>query len=225
MADVDERDAMPVRAPWFALSERFDRRGMGFTGTADPAGKTGRAQARSGCAGGHERAVVCAGDGLFVAASAEGFPAQEHGARLLRSVELGRDVGARSRCPLRCVTRTRGPGASAQRRHYRQPERQIGAKRGASVDPVGYDAGKKTMGIKRHILTDHLGLLLNVVVHPASVQDRDGARQVLTKQLRRRFPFVEVIFADAGYQGPRVRDAACKSGVWRVEIVKRPDAQ
>lgn len=67
--------------------------------------------------------------------------------------------------------------------------------------------------------------MLSVVVHPADVQDRDGAARVLTKRLRRRFPFVEVIFADAGYQGPRVRDAARRSGTWRVEIVKRPDSQ
>lgn len=63
---------------------------------------------------------------------------------------------------------------------------------------------------------------MSVVVHPADIQDRDGAAEVLTKRVRRRFPFIEVIFADAGYQGERVRKAARKSGSWRVEIVKRP---
>jgi len=58
-------------------------------------------------------------------------------------------------------------------------------------------------------------------VHPANVQDRDGAAQLLTERVRRRFPFIEVIFADAGYQGPRVQNAASKAGGWRVEIVKR----
>lgn len=72
------------------------------------------------------------------------------------------------------------------------------------------------------MLTDHLGLLLSVVVHPADVQDRDGAAEVLTKRVRRRFPFIEVIFADAGYQGERVQETARKAGRWRVEIVKRP---
>ena len=90
------------------------------------------------------------------------------------------------------------------------------------MDPVGFDGGKKVKGIKRHILTDRLGLLLTVAVHPANIQDRDGAKQVLTKRLRRRFPFIEVVYADAGYQGPRVRDAARRSGRWKVEIVKRP---
>jgi transposase len=39
----------------------------------------------------------------------------------------------------------------------------------------GYDAGKKIKGRKRHILTDTGGLLVTVLVHAASVQDRDGA--------------------------------------------------
>ena len=40
--------------------------------------------------------------------------------------------------------------------------------------PRGYDAGKKVNGRKRHLLTDTLGLPLRLVVHPASIQDRDG---------------------------------------------------
>jgi hypothetical protein len=44
--------------------------------------------------------------------------------------------------------------------------------------------------------------LLSVVIHAADVQDRDGARLVLDRRTRRLFPFIERIFADAGYQGP-----------------------
>src|SRR5215217_6513242 len=40
--------------------------------------------------------------------------------------------------------------------------------------PRGFDAGKKVNGRKRHLLTDTLGLPLRLVVHPASIQDRDG---------------------------------------------------
>src|SRR6202030_1175598 len=58
---------------------------------------------------------------------------------------------------------------------HRQPERQGRSKRGSVLDPQGFDAGKKVTGRKRHILVDTLGLLLNVVVHPADVQDRVGA--------------------------------------------------
>jgi transposase len=39
----------------------------------------------------------------------------------------------------------------------------------------GYDAGKKTKGRKRHIVTDTLGLLIGLLIHGAHIQDRDGA--------------------------------------------------
>ena len=45
----------------------------------------------------------------------------------------------------------------------------------------GYDAGKKVKGRKRHIVVDTLGHLLEVVVHAASIQDRDGAKLVFSK--------------------------------------------
>ncbi len=35
-----------------------------------------------------------------------------------------------------------------------------------------------------------------VAVHPANVQDRDGALLVLDRHTRRLFPFLEAIFAD-----------------------------
>jgi len=63
--------------------------------------------------------------------------------------------------------------------------------------------------------------LLNVVIHAADVQDRDGARLVLDRRTRRLFPFIERIFADAGYQGPTLAAAVAKTGTWALEIVKR----
>ena len=84
---------------------------------------------------------------------------------------------------------------------------------------VGYDAGKRVKGRKRHRVTDTLGLMLRIEVHSASVQDRDGAALVLDR-ITRRFPFLERIFADGGYQGPRVAAAAPRP----VEIIKRTDA-
>ena len=222
---MDEREPMPIRTSWFALPERFDGPGMGYSGAAHSAREAWRAQAGGGCPRGDERAFVCPGNGMPLAAPAERFSAEEHGSRLFRPLELGWHAGASSRHALRRVARARGPRSQPDGGHHRQSKRQVSRKRGASLDPVGFDAGKKTRGVKRHILTDHQGLLLSVVVHPASVQDRDGAAQVLSKRVRRRFPFIEVIFADAGYQGPRVRDTVRKSGAWRIEIVKRPDAQ
>jgi transposase len=63
--------------------------------------------------------------------------------------------------------------------------------------------------------------LLNVVIHAADVQDRDGARLVLDRRTRRLFPFIERIFADAGYQGPALAAAVAKTGTWILQIVKR----
>jgi transposase len=61
--------------------------------------------------------------------------------------------------------------------------------------------------------------MLGIVVHPADVQDRDGA-EALLRRTRRLFPFVEVIFADGGYRGPIM---TAMTGTWRLEIVKRND--
>ncbi len=38
----------------------------------------------------------------------------------------------------------------------------------------GFDAGKKIMGRKRHIVVDTIGLMVGLVVHAADIQDRDG---------------------------------------------------
>jgi hypothetical protein len=66
-------------------------------------------------------------------------------------------------------------------------------------------------------------LLLNVIVHSADVQDRDGVRWVLDRRTRRLFPFIECIFGDAGYQGPKTAAAIAKSGTWKLEVVKRSE--
>ena len=58
-------------------------------------------------------------------------------------------------------------------------------------------------------------------MHCADIQDRDGAPLALNARTRALFPFIQRIFADAGYQGPRVALAAARSGTWVVEIVKR----
>jgi transposase len=65
--------------------------------------------------------------------------------------------------------------------------------------------------------------LLSVAVHPANIQDRDGAALVLDERTRAMWPFILRIFADAGYQGPRAALAAANSGSWIIEIVKRTE--
>ena len=91
------------------------------------------------------------------------------------------------------------------------------------MDSGGYDAGKKIKGKKRHILVDTLGLLLDVIVHPADIQDRDGGALLLAR-LFGRWAFLEKLFADGGYAGPRFQAEARKAvAKLKVEIVKRSD--
>ena len=88
-------------------------------------------------------------------------------------------------------------------------------------------------GRKRHALVDTDGRALKLHVHAADIQDplgdseaaslresRDGAGPLL-RASRPSWPFVQLAFADAGYQGPRVASAS----TIRVEIVRKPEGQ
>ena len=57
---------------------------------------------------------------------------------------------------------------------------------GPKIDSAGYDAGKKIKGKKRHTAVDTLGLLINLLVTPANVQDRDAIAPLLAVA-RQRF--------------------------------------
>src|SRR3954471_12949153 len=218
--DVDHGTTASSRAPWAALPERPDRRRVGAGRASHPAGQARRPAAHGGRARGAERAPLRAGDRLPVARPAQGSAAEEHGPRLSHALGLGRHAEAAAPRALRPGPRAGGQGGEPDRRDRRQPERQGRRKRGARVDPSGYDAGKKVKGKKRHILVDTLGLLLTAVIHPADVQDRDGVLPVL-RAARRLFPFVEVIFADGAYRGPVAAAAVASTGRWRLEIVAR----
>jgi transposase len=63
-------------------------------------------------------------------------------------------------------------------------------------------------------------LLLKVVIHPADVSDREGAKQVLAK-ITTTYPRLERIWADMGYQGALVDWV--RTELRRVlEVVRRP---
>lgn len=65
-------------------------------------------------------------------------------------------------------------------------------------EAIGYDAGKRVRGRKRHLLVDTCGLLLKAVVHSASVQDRAGAKLVLAGAAA-VFPLLSLVWVDGGY--------------------------
>jgi transposase len=86
----------------------------------------------------------------------------------------------------------------------------------------GWDNAKKVNGRKRHIAVDVLGLLLAIVVTPASVQDRDGARPLLWR-LRAAHRGIRLAWADAGYAGQLAAWAAATVHLV-IQIVRKRDA-
>lgn len=83
---------------------------------------------------------------------------------------------------------------------------------------VGFDAGKKVKGRKRHLVVDTLGMILNATVHSAGIQDRDGAAIALD-QITHHFPLIEKVIADGAYAGPIAQNHSPRP----IEIVKRSD--
>jgi len=75
-------------------------------------------------------------------------------------------------------------------------------------------------GRKIHALVDTEGLPLRVVVHSAEMQDRDGAALVLSR-IRSHFPWLELVWADAGYDARQVKAAVAAIPVLSLEIVRR----
>jgi transposase len=88
---------------------------------------------------------------------------------------------------------------------------------------VGFDAGKQIKGRKRHILVDTLGLVLGVIVTPASCPEREGAQQVLT-QVAGWYTRLRKLWVDGGYTGENFAHWVTER--WpklAVEVVKRGD--
>jgi len=75
-------------------------------------------------------------------------------------------------------------------------------------------------GRKRHLLVDVEGFVLQVLVHSAAVQEREGARQLL-EQVRFGTGRMQKVWADSGYWGgPFAKWVEQKQG-WKIEIVSR----
>lgn len=157
----------------------------------------------------------------------------------------------RAGCPWRLLPRDFPPRSTVQRyfyawrdaglwpvinRHLAQAARRAEARTGEpsagvidsqsaptteSGGPRGLDPAKRIKGRKRHIVTDTDGLVLDVLVHPANIQDVHGAVPLL-RDLRRRFPGLRHVFADRVYRGRKLLEALEDCGPWTIEIVQRP---
>ena len=84
-------------------------------------------------------------------------------------------------------------------------------------------------GRKRHIITDTLGLLLAVLVHAASVPEREGAQRLIVRIqsrgcLRSLVAGLELVWADGGYSGEKMLNWVKATVGWVWEVIKRPEA-
>src|SRR5271166_6748370 len=98
---------------------------------------------------------------LPMAPAAEGLPTSSDGLRLLSKLAVIGDMGTDTRQTARGCAGSTWPQSGAERWNYRQSDGKDDRKGGIR----GYDAGKRILGRKRHIVVDVLGLLLIVMVH------------------------------------------------------------
>src|SRR5437763_6830493 len=154
----------------------------------------------------------------------QGPAAAQHGVRLLLPLAMGWHAGSHSPRALRAMSGTGRTGSQSDRGDHRQPKREKCGKRGAAIDPSGYDAGKKIKGKKRHILVDTQGLLMQAIIHAADVQDRDGGLVLMASPFG-LYPFLLKLFADGGYQGMEFKRGLRKVFAWLDVEVGRPAGQ
>jgi putative transposase len=83
----------------------------------------------------------------------------------------------------------------------------------------GIDGNKKINGRKRHVMTDTLGLVMAIIVLPANVNDRQGARELL-ERVRYKYGRLVKILADQGYTG-QLADWVKQTFGWVLEIVEK----
>jgi putative transposase len=94
---------------------------------------------------------------------------------------------------------------------------------GPGSGAIGYDAGKKVKGRKRHLIVDTQGTVLTALVTPANVQDPVAAPEVLA-QAKSHSARLKLIWGDGRYHGPLVQ-AAAQALDLIIEVVSPPPGQ
>jgi transposase len=89
-----------------------------------------------------------------------------------------------------------------------------------TAEEKGYDTGKKTSGIKRHIVVDTMGLPHAIIVTTADVTDRNGAIQMITLNLD-NLSCVKKFLVDGGYSGENFANTVKEICGAEVQVVKR----
>ena len=95
---------------------------------------------------------------------------------------------------------------------------------GQPATDTGYDGAKKITGRKRHLAVDTLGLLLAVVVTSAAVDDAAAAPGVLGQLTAKKYPRLQVVWADSKYHNHKLRGWIDEDPgrAWTLEVKRRP---
>lgn len=100
----------------------------------------------------------------------------------------------------------------ARRQHHRRPQPSAGivdtqsVKSATQGKTIGYDAGKKVKGRKRHLLVDTEGHILECVVTAASTSDADGLKELLRRYFASKVQPLKKLWGDGGYRGQALKD-------------------
>ena len=96
----------------------------------------------------------------------------------------------------RAWQRGSGPAARSSRRRRSSPARA--SRRPKPAARAGSTPARRSTAASVDLLTDTLGLPLRLVVHPVSIQDRDGLALICTG-IRRRFPSAATPLGDRAH--------------------------
>lgn len=86
---------------------------------------------------------------------------------------------------------------------------------------VSRSGNKKVKGIKRHKVTDDIGLEIGAVTTPANIGDREGCLLLLNKY-RHQLQDVQEIYFDGGYSGDKFENRQANQILPKVKVTIAP---